>query len=66
MTVSVKAALPCTTEVELKLRIVGLAGFTVKVAAEEVFPSVVTVTLAVPAVAIRLAGTVAVNCVALT
>jgi hypothetical protein len=38
----------------------------VKVAPEEVPPAVVTVTLAVPVAAIRLAGTAAVNLVALT
>lgn len=66
MTVSVKLPLPCMTEVELRLVIVGAGCKIVKVAAEELPPAVVTVTLAVPAVAIRLAGTTAVNWVALT
>jgi hypothetical protein len=48
------------------LVIVGVTGVTVKVAGEEVPPLVVTVILAVPTLAIRLAGTAAVNCVALT
>jgi hypothetical protein len=59
------AALPASTEVGLRLEIVD-AGLVVNVEPAEVTPPVVTVTLAVPEVAIRLAGTCAVNCVGLT
>jgi hypothetical protein len=64
--VSVNAEPPAVAAEGLRLEIVGGAELMVKVAAEEVPLALVTVTLAEPAVAIRLAGTVAVNCVALT
>ena len=65
--VRVKAAPPAVTELGLKLAIVGGGGgLMVNVDPAEVPPGVATVTLAVPAVAIRLAGTAAVSCLALT
>ena len=64
--VSVKAALLATVEVELRLVMVGGGGLMVNVAPAEVPLTLLTVTLAVPVVAIRLAGTAAVNFVALT
>ena len=64
--VSVKAALLATVEVELRLVMVGGGGLMVNVAPAEVPLTLLTVMLAVPAVAIRLAGTAAVNFVALT
>ena len=63
--VSVKAALPATAVVGLRLVIVGGGGLTVNVAPAEVPLTLLTVTLAVPVVAIRLAGMAAVNWVAL-
>jgi hypothetical protein len=66
-TVRVKAAPPAVAEVGLRLVIAGVAALIVKVAAaDELAPGFVTTTLAVPAAAIRLAGTAAVSCVALT
>jgi hypothetical protein len=64
--VSVKAAPPATAVLGLRLVIVGLGGRMVKVAAAEVPPLVVTVTLAFPAAAIRLAAIGAVSLVELT
>jgi hypothetical protein len=64
--VKVKAAPPAVAEAGLKLVIAGGGGLMVNVAPAEVPPPVVTVTLAVPAVAIRLAGTEAVSFAALT
>jgi hypothetical protein len=64
--VSVKAAPPAMADVGLRLVRVGIGGLMVRVAPEEVPPAVVTVTLAVPVAAIRLAGTAAVNLVVLT
>jgi hypothetical protein len=65
-TVSVKAAPPAVAEVGARVVIVGGPGLMVKVEAGDVPRGSATVTLAVPAVAIRLAGTAAVSCVALT
>ena len=64
--VSVKAAPPTVPEGGFRLVTVG-AALMVKVEAAEAAaaPGVVTVTLAVPAVVIRLGATVAVNFVAL-
>jgi hypothetical protein len=64
--VSVKDALAATIDVTLRLVIVGAGGLIVKLAAGELPVAFVAVTLAVPAPAIRLAGTAAVSCVALT
>ena len=64
--VSVKAAPPAFAELGLKLVIVGGGGIMVNVAPAEVPIIVVTVTLAVPGVTIRLAGTAAVSMVELT
>ena len=64
--VRVKAGPPAVAELVLKPLMVGGAGSMVKVALAEVPPAVVTVTLAVPAVAIRAAGTVAVSWLSLT
>jgi hypothetical protein len=59
-TVRVNAAPPADTEYGARLVMVGAPGaLTVKFAADEVTPDVVTVTATVPAVAIRLAGTAA-------
>jgi len=66
---SVKAAPPAVAVEGERLVMEGAgvgAALMVKVAADEVAPETVTVTFAVPAAAIRLAGTVAVSCVALT
>src|SRR5204863_5471878 len=60
-TVKVNPAPPAVAEFGLRLAMVGGGGLIVNVAGPEVPPAVVTVTLAVPAVAIRLAGTVAVT-----
>jgi hypothetical protein len=57
---------PAATVVGETLVMLGAPAAIVKLAGEEVPPLVVTVMLAVPAFAIRLAGTPAVNCVALT
>jgi hypothetical protein len=64
--VRVKAAPPAGAELGLKLVMVGGRGLMVNVAPAEVPRVVVTVTLAVPAVAMRLAGAAAVSFVALT
>jgi hypothetical protein len=64
--VSVKVAPVATVEVELRLVIVGGGGLTVKAAPAELPLTLLTVTLAALTAAIRLAGTVAVNFVALT
>ena len=61
LTVKVKAAPPAVAEEGDKLPIVGANALTVNVAPEDVPAEVVTVTVAVPAVAIRLAGTAAVS-----
>jgi hypothetical protein len=65
-TVRVNAEPPAVAAAGERLAIVGAAALIAKVAAGEVPAESFTVTLAVPAVAIRLAGTAAVNCVALT
>ncbi len=66
-TVSVKAGPPAVAEVGLRLVITGAAALIVNVVgADELPPGFVTTTLALPTAAIRLAGTEAVNCVALT
>jgi len=62
---SVKAVLPATATPGLRMAIVGSGGLMVKTAAEELPVMLLTVTLAVPTLAIRAAGTVAVICVAL-
>ena len=54
--VSVNAALPAGVEAGLRLEIAGIGGVMVKVDGADVPPSVVTVMLAMPAVATRLAG----------
>jgi hypothetical protein len=64
--VSVKAAPPAMAMAGLKLAIVGGCGMVVKTAPEEMAPSVLMVTLDWPALAIRLAGTMAVSCVEVT
>ena len=61
LTVSLKAAPPAVAELGLKLVMVGGGGMIVNVDPFEVPAVVVTVMLAVPAVAIRLAGTAAVS-----
>ena len=66
VTVSVNAAPPAVAEAGLRPVMTGAGCEMLKVDAADVPPVVVTVTLAVPAAAIRLAGTVAVNWVALT
>jgi hypothetical protein len=63
--VSVKAAAPAATEAGLRIVIVGGGWLMVKAATGEIPPVVVTVTLAVPTEATRLAGTAAVTCVGL-
>jgi hypothetical protein len=65
LTVSVKAGPPAVAESGLSEAITGPA-LIVKVAPPEVTPLSTTVTVAVPGAAMRLAGTWAVNCVALT
>ena len=65
-TVNVNPAPPAVAEFGLRVVMVGGGGLIVNVAGPEVPPVVVTVTLAVPALAIRLAGTVAVTCTPLT
>ena len=64
--VSVKAAPPATAVVGFRLVMVGGGGLTVKAVPAELPLTLLTVTLIAPAVAIRLAGTAAINCVALT
>jgi hypothetical protein len=64
-TVSVKPRPPAVADEGTKLLIIG-PGLIVKVAPEDVTPPLATVIVVVPAEAIRLAGTEAVNCVALT
>jgi len=64
-TVRVKLAPPAAAELGLRLVIAG-RDLIVNVDALEAPPVVVTVTLAVPAVAIRFAGTAALSVVALT
>src|ERR1019366_3395121 len=63
--VSVKAGPPAFAELGFRFVIVGGGGLMVNVAPADVPPAVVTVTLAVPAAAIRLAGPGAVRLVAL-
>ena len=65
LTVRVNSGPPAVTEVGEIPLMVGTAALIVNVAPVDVPPESVTVTLAVPALAIRLAGTEAVNCVAL-
>jgi hypothetical protein len=65
LTVSLKAAPPAVAELGLRLVMVGGGRLMVNVAPADVPPVVVAVTLAVPTVAIRLAGTLAVSWVAL-
>jgi hypothetical protein len=65
LTVIVKPAAPAAAELGLKLVIEGGGALTVNVDAAEVPPEVVTVIFAGPEVAIREAGTAAVNFVAL-
>jgi len=57
--VSVNCALPVAIEAGLRLVMMGDGGSMVKVAGADVPPAEVTVTLALPAVATRLAGTAA-------
>src|SRR5260370_4777626 len=66
LTVRVNPAPPAGTEFGLRLLIVGGGGLMAKTAGADVPPLVVTVIFAEPALAIRLAGTLAVTCVALT
>jgi len=67
LTVSVKAVPPAVAELGLILLMTGVGGVTGKEARPEVtLPGLMTVRLAVLGVAIKLAGTAAVNCVALT
>lgn len=63
--VMVKAALPATAREGLRLVRTGAGGLTIKLAPGETPPTVLTVMLAVPGLAIRLAGTAAVSCVGL-
>ena len=63
--VSVKAPLPEMTEEGLRAEMAGGGWLMVKAATGEIPPVVVTVTLAVPTEATRLAGTAAVTCVGL-
>jgi len=63
--VSVKVCAPAIIELGVKLVIVGLGGLTVNAVPAEDPPELVAIMLAVPAAAIRLAGTDAVICVAL-
>ena len=57
--VSVNCALPVAIESRLRLVMTGAGGSIVKVAEGDVPPAAVIVTLTLPAVAIRLAGTAA-------
>jgi hypothetical protein len=67
VTVSVNAAPPAVADAGFRLVMAGTGALTENETAAETLPfTSVTVTLAVEALAIRLAGTVAVNCVALT
>jgi hypothetical protein len=66
VTVSVKAAPPAVAVEGESVVTVGVPTLTVKDAADEVPPESVTVMLAVPALAMSLAGTAAVSCVGLT
>ena len=63
LTVSVKAAPPAVADAGLRLVMVGGGGMMVK---DALLEAPLTVTLAAPAVAIRLAGTTAASCEALT
>ena len=63
LTVSVKAALPAVADAGLRLAMVGGAEVMVK---DALLEAPLTVTVLAPAVAIRLAGTAAVSCEALT
>jgi hypothetical protein len=65
-TVNVNPGPPAVAELGLRLLIVGGGRLIENVAGAEIPEAVVMVMLAVPALAIRLAGTLAVNCVALT
>jgi hypothetical protein len=64
--VSVKASSPANAEAGLRLVIVGIRALIVNTELPEVPAFVVTVMLVLPAVAIKSAETIAVNCVALT
>lgn len=55
--VSVNAALPAGTEAGLRLVMTGIGSVTEKVTGADVPPALVTVTLTVPTVVIRLEGT---------
>jgi hypothetical protein len=66
VTVSVKAAPPAVAEAGETVVTVGIPALMVKDAVAEVPPEFVTVTLAVPTLAMSLAGTAAVSCVVLT
>lgn len=63
--VSVKSSPPAIAEAGLRLVMAGAGGLTVKVAAGETPPVVLTVTLAVPTLAIRLDGMATFSCVTL-
>lgn len=63
--VMVKAALPTTIKAGLKLAITGGGGLMAKFLPDEMPVTLLTVTAAVPALAVRAAGIVAVICVAL-
>jgi hypothetical protein len=66
-TVSVKAAPPTVADVGLSVVITGAGGLIVNgLCVETVPPVFATVTLALPALAIKLAGTAAVSCVPFT
>ena len=65
MRVSVKSLPPAIAEAGLRLEITGADGLTVKVAAGETPPVVLTVMEEVLTVVIMLAGTTAVSCDAL-
>jgi hypothetical protein len=64
--VSVKFAPPAVAVFGLRLAIVGAGGPTIKATASEASLAVATLIFAIPALAIRAAGTAAVNCVELT
>ena len=67
MTVSVKAAVPAVTETGLRVEMTGVGTLIGSATATDALPPVlIAVMLALPALAIRLAGTAAVNCVELT
>lgn len=66
LTINVKAPLLVNTESGLRLVITGCGGLMVTVALEELPVTLLTVTLPVPGLAVKAAGSVAVNCAALT